>query len=74
MSEIEADKDFYAAAEAAFIRRRGTPFLLSPKDFALLKEWRALGVPLEAVEVQEQRGRGDFRLGHGVASISRAGV
>jgi hypothetical protein len=50
MSEIEADKDFYAAAEAAFIRRRGTPFLLSPKDFALLKEWRALGIPLEAVE------------------------
>jgi hypothetical protein len=36
--------------EAAFIRRRGTPFLLSPRDFALLKEWRALGVPLEAIE------------------------
>jgi hypothetical protein len=50
MSEIEADREFYAAAEAAFIRRRGTPFLLSPKDFALLKEWRALGIPLEAVE------------------------
>src|SRR5712692_8814041 len=50
MSEIEADREFYAAAEAAFIRRRGTPFLLSPKDFALLKEWRALGVPLEAIE------------------------
>src|SRR6266545_1381020 len=50
MSETAADKDFYAAAEAAFIRRRGTPFLLSPKDFALLKEWRALGVPVEAIE------------------------
>jgi hypothetical protein len=50
MSEIGADKEFYAAAEAAFIRRRGTPFLLSPRDFALLKEWRALGVPLEAIE------------------------
>src|ERR1700693_3977928 len=48
MSETAADRDFYAAAEAAFIRRRGTPFLLSPKDFALLKEWRALGVPLAA--------------------------
>ena len=36
--------------QAAFIRRRGTPFLLSPGDFALLKEWRALGVPIEAVE------------------------
>ncbi len=50
MSETEADRDFYAAAEAAFIRRRGTPFLLSPRDFALLKQWRELGVPLEAVE------------------------
>jgi hypothetical protein len=50
MSETEADRAFYSAAEAAFIRRRGTPFLLSPKDFALLKEWRALGVPIEAVE------------------------
>jgi len=50
MSETEADREFYAAAEAAFIRRRGTPFLLSPKDFALLKEWRTLGVPIEAIE------------------------
>jgi hypothetical protein len=44
------DSDYFSAAEAAFIRRRGTPFLLSPRDFALLTEWRALGVPIEAVE------------------------
>ncbi|MGH9398843.1 MAG: hypothetical protein ACRD00_00635 [Thermoanaerobaculia bacterium] len=50
MSETEADRAYYAAGEAAFIRRRGTPFLLSPKDFALLKQWRALGIPIEAVE------------------------
>jgi hypothetical protein len=50
MSETEADKEFYEGVEAAFIRRRGTPFLLSPKDFGLLKEWRALRIPLEAVE------------------------
>lgn len=50
MSETAADREYYAAGEAAFIRRRGTPFLLSPKDFGLLKEWRALGVPIEAVE------------------------
>ncbi len=50
MSETEDSRAYYAAAEAAFIRRRGTPFLLSPTDFALLKEWKALGVPLEAVE------------------------
>ena len=50
MSATEEDRAYYEAAEAAFIRRRGTPFLLSPRDFALLKEWRALGVPIEAVE------------------------
>jgi hypothetical protein len=50
MSATEEDRAFYEAAEAAFIRRRGTPFLLSPKDFALLREWRALGVPITAVE------------------------
>jgi hypothetical protein len=50
MSETAEDSGFYEAAEAAFIRRRGTPFLLSPADFALLKEWRALGIPLEAIE------------------------
>ena len=50
MSETEADREYYAAGEAAFIRRRGTPFLLSPRDFALLKQWRVLGVPIEAVE------------------------
>src|SRR4029453_7174084 len=50
MSETGEDRDYYAAVEAAFVRRRGTPFLLSPKDFALLREWHALGVPLEAIE------------------------
>jgi hypothetical protein len=50
MSETEADRAFYGAAESAFIRRRGTPFLLSPRDFDLLREWRALGVPIEAIE------------------------
>lgn len=50
MSETGEDRAYYEAAEAAFIRRRGTPFLLSPPDFALLKEWRELGVPIDAVE------------------------
>lgn len=50
MSETGEDREYFAAAEAAFIRRRGTPFLLSPRDFTLLKEWRALGVPIEAIE------------------------
>lgn len=73
MSETEADRQYYAAAEAAFIRRRGTPFLLSPKDFALLKEWRALGVPVEAVEqgIDDAFGRREERQATGrVNSLS----
>lgn len=50
MTETGADSEYFSAAEAAFIRRRGTPFLLSPRDFTLLTEWRALGVPIEAIE------------------------
>jgi hypothetical protein len=50
MNATEEDRAYYAAAEAAFIRRRGTPFLLSPRDFVLLREWRSLGVPIEAIE------------------------
>ena len=50
MNETEEDRAYYGAAEAAFIARRGTPFLLSAKDFALLKEWRALDIPIAAVE------------------------
>jgi hypothetical protein len=63
MSETEEDRAYYAAGEAAFVARRGTPFLLSPRDFALLKEWRAIGVPIEAVEIgiEEAFGRREER-------------
>ena len=73
MSETEEDRAWYEAVEAAFIRRRGTPFLLSPSDFALLKEWRRLGVPLEAVEIgiDEAFGRREERQAVGrVNSLS----
>lgn len=72
MSETEEDKGYYQAAEAAFIRRRGTPFLLSPKDFALLKEWRALGVPLEAIEqgIEEAFSRREERSSTGRGRVN----
>ena len=73
MSETEEDRAWYEAVEAAFIRRRGTPFLLSPSDFALLKQWRVLGVPLEAVEIgiDEAFGRREERKALGrVNSLS----
>src|SRR5512144_1318634 len=73
MSETEEDRAYYQAAEAAFIRRRGTPFLLSPRDFALLREWRAIGVPIEAIEqgIEEAFSRREERSAAGrVNSLS----
>ncbi len=50
MSGPEADElAFYRAVEDHFAAVRGTPFLFSPKDFALLREWWREGVPLAAV-------------------------
>ncbi len=41
--------EYYRAVEDLFARLRGTPFLLSPKDFALLRRWWGDRVPLAAV-------------------------
>jgi hypothetical protein len=40
-----AGREYFTAIETEFIRRRGSPFLLSPKDFALIRRWRELGIP-----------------------------
>ena len=40
-----AVRDYFTAIETEFIRRRGSPFLLSPKDFELIRRWRELGIP-----------------------------
>ncbi len=44
-----AEAAYYRSIEDAFARLRGTPFLLSPRDFALLQRWWAEEVPLAAV-------------------------
>ena len=41
----EAD-EYYRAIEEEFNRLRGAPMLLSPRDWALIGEWRDAGVPL----------------------------
>lgn len=51
---------YYRAVEDHFARLRGTVFVISPKDFALLRRWWREGVPLAAVlagvaEVFERR-------------------
>lgn len=41
--------DYFLEIEAHFAQRRGTPFILSAKDWALMKEWSESGVPLPVV-------------------------
>ena len=50
MSTGEGDSQrYFGAIEAAFIRLRGAPLLLSPEDWRQADEWRRRGVPLELV-------------------------
>lgn len=41
--------DYFTEIEAHFVSRRGTPFILNAKDWALMKEWHEAGVPLPVV-------------------------
>lgn len=41
--------DYFTEIEGHFAARRGTPFILSAKDWALMKKWHDDGVPLPVV-------------------------
>ena len=41
--------DYFLEIEAHFAMRRGTPFIFSPKDWALMKKWFEDGIPLPVV-------------------------
>lgn len=41
--------EYFTDIEAHFAQRRGTPFVLSAKDWALMKEWHDGGIPLPVV-------------------------
>ncbi|MEO8216312.1 MAG: hypothetical protein ABI718_04445 [Acidobacteriota bacterium] len=45
----EPGDDFFLEIESHFAFRRGTPFVLSAKDWALMKSWQDDGVPLPVV-------------------------
>ncbi len=50
MEGPELDETAYATmVEEAFIAERGTPFLLSPKDWTLIRGWREGGIPADVV-------------------------
>lgn len=41
--------DYFLEIESHFARRRGTPFILNAKDWALMQSWAAEGIPLPVV-------------------------
>ena len=47
-SAVPSD-DYFLEIEGHFAARRGTPFILSAKDWVLMKKWRDDGVPLPIV-------------------------
>lgn len=50
MEDAELDETAYATKiEEAFIAERGTPFLLSPKDWLLIRGWRESGIAVDVV-------------------------
>lgn len=44
-----SDPDYFLEIESHFAARRGTPFIFSAKDWALMKSWADGGVPLSVV-------------------------
>ncbi len=47
--ENSSPDDYFAEIESHFAYRRGTPFLFSGKDWALLKSWHEENIPLAVV-------------------------
>jgi hypothetical protein len=41
--------DYFTEIEAHFAHRRGTPFIVNAKDWALMQKWQQDGVPLAVV-------------------------
>ena len=70
MTEPVAPEEYYRAIEEEFLRRRGAPMLLSPRDWTLIAEWQSAGVPLRVAlqgianvfDAFQRRGPGHRRI------------
>ncbi|HET7710682.1 MAG TPA: hypothetical protein VFL80_02005 [Thermoanaerobaculia bacterium] len=49
MPSEPVDSEYFREIEAHFALRRGTPFILSAKDWGLMKKWHEEGIPLSIV-------------------------
>ena len=73
----DAQSGYYQTISREFLRRRGSPFFLSPRDLALIAAWKKKKVPLEiildgigrAFDDSRRRQRGTKGLGLGFCEI-----
>jgi hypothetical protein len=82
--QVDMDKqagdrgDYYRTIAEAFLRRRGAPYFLSPRDLALIAEWEEKKIPLAAVlegisgAFERRRGRADRGRILGLAFCARS--
>jgi len=49
MTPAAKEDEYFRAIEETFVRRRGAAMLLSPRDWALMQEWKEARVPLRLV-------------------------
>jgi hypothetical protein len=78
----QAQSGYYQAIAREFLRLRGAPFFLSPKDIAVVAGWEEEGVPLEVVLEGvgrafesgrgPSRGRKGFTVAHCQAQVRKA--
>lgn len=65
--DARSDQEYFQAVETTFLRLRGSPLLLSPKDWRTAQAWHREGIPLDVVEraleevFERRRERGDDR-------------
>jgi hypothetical protein len=49
LDELPGESEYATLIEETFIAERGTPFLLSSKDWQLIRTWRESGIPTDTV-------------------------
>ena len=50
MSDSNEEANYYAAIEAYFVERRGSPLFITPQEWHLIHKWEQRGIPIAIVK------------------------